>query len=64
MTKQKGEGYQGIGAIDEPFEYENTRSDFRLFRISDFSYKYIPGTKGAFSDKVDSDIDGLTDEIM
>ena len=27
MTKQKG--YKGIGAIDEAFEYENTRSDFK-----------------------------------
>ena len=29
MAKQKGKGYQGIGEIDEAFEYENTRSDFR-----------------------------------
>ena len=29
MMKQKGKGYQGIGAIYEAFEYENTRSDFK-----------------------------------
>ena len=30
MTKQKRKGYQGIGAIDEAFEYKNTRSDFKF----------------------------------
>ena len=29
MMKQKGKGYQGIGAIDEAFEYKNTGRDFK-----------------------------------
>ena len=29
MMKQKGKGYQGIGAIHEVFEYENIRRDFK-----------------------------------
>ena len=67
MTEQKGKGYRGIRAI-EAFEYENTRSDFKCY---DYREKWkticettvtIPGTQGAFSDKVASDIDDFTDE--
>ena len=29
MAKQKGKRYQGIGAIDETFEHENTRGGFK-----------------------------------
>lgn len=32
--------------------------------MSDDSYLRLPGTQGAFSDKVALDIDGLTDELM
>ena len=32
--------------------------------MSDYSYKYIPGIQGAFSDKVAPNIDGFTDELM
>ena len=32
--------------------------------MSDYNYKYITGTQGAFPDKVAPDIDGFTDEIM
>ena len=31
---------------------------------SDYSYKHIPGTQGAFSDKVAPEIDGFIYELM
>ena len=71
MMKQKGKEYQGIGAIDEAFEYQNTRSDFKCWSWWE-KWKTIcqatsiskPGIQGAFSDKVAPDIDGFTDELM
>ena len=41
MTKQKGKGYQGIGGIDEAFEYENTRSDFKCCNYQEQCKKYV-----------------------
>ena len=69
---QKWKEYQGTGAIDEAFEYENTRSEFKcciyrekLKTIPQTTAISITGTQGAFSvDKVAPDIDGFTDELM
>ena len=61
--EHKGEGYQGIRAI-EVFGYENTSSDFPYCDYTEKNKKQyvrlqlsIPGTQGAFSDKVAPDID-------
>ena len=71
MTKQKGKIYQGIGATDEAFEYENTRNDFKCCNYQE-KWKTkcqttaisIPGTQGAFSNEVAPDINGFTDELI
>ena len=64
----KGKGSQEIGAIDD-----NTRRDFKC---CSYRKKWktvcqsIPkstvyqGPKGAFSDKVVADVDGVTNELM
>ena len=62
MTKQKWKEYQGIRAT-EKFDYENARSDFKqllleLRKVNSYVRKGIPGTQGAFSEKVLSDNDG------
>ena len=65
------EGVPRIGTIDEAFEYQNTRSDFKCCNWWE-KWKTIcqatsiskPGIQGAFSDKVAPDIDGFTDELM
>ena len=63
MMEQKGKGYQGISAI-EATGYENTSSDFKYCDYNEKNEKQyvrlqlsIPGTQGAFSDKVAPDID-------
>ena len=67
MTEQKGKEYQEIRAI-EAFEYDNTRSDFKCYddleklKTTCETTVTIPGTQGAFSDKVAPDIDDFTDE--
>ena len=62
MKQQKGKWYQGTEAIDEAFEFENTRSEFKCW---DYREKWkaicqatvisISGTQVAFSDKVACD---------
>ena len=61
--EQKGKGYQGISAI-EAIGYENTSSHFKYCDYNEKNEKQyvrlqlsIPGTQGAFSDKVAPDID-------
>ena len=69
MTEQKGKECRGIRVM-ETFEYENTRNDFKCCNyrekwklICQTTAKYtIPGTQGAFSDKVIPDIDDFIDE--
>ena len=63
MLEQKGKGYQGISAI-EAIGYENTSSDFKYCDYNEKNEKQyvrlqlsIPGTQGAFSDKVAPYID-------
>ena len=63
MMEQKGKEYQGISAI-EAIGYENTSSDFKYCDYNEKNEKQyvrlqlsIPGTQGAFSDKVAPDID-------
>ena len=71
MMTQKWKGYQGTGATDEAFEYENTRSEFKccnyrekLETIRQTTAISITGTQGAFSvDKIAPDFDDFTDEL-
>ena len=66
--EQKRKGYQGIRAI-EAYEYENTGSYFKYCHYWEkwktmSYYRDIPGTQGAFSEKVTSNSDGFTDEAV
>ena len=74
MMKQKGKGYQGIGAIDEAFEYKNTG---RYFKSCNYWEKWkticqttavsiYEGPKGHFQIKIllMTNVDGFTDELM
>ena len=60
MIEQKWKGYQGIG-VSEAFECQNTRIDFKYCcyweKWKTIQTSGIPGTQGAFSDKVTTDIE-------
>ena len=69
----KGKGSQEIGAIDEALKYENTRRDLKCCSYrkkwetvcqSTPKSTVYQGPKGAFSDKVVPDVDGVTNELM
>ena len=71
MRKQKEKRYQGIGAIDEAFENENTRSDSKCCSylekwkaICQAIARSILVTQGAFSDNDAPDIDGFINELF
>ena len=69
MTKQKGKGYQGIGAIEVPHfsaKIQELASNIVLIERNEKQYIRLKlnvlGTQGTFSDEVTPDIYGFTDE--
>ena len=69
MTKQKGKGYQGTGAIEVPHfstKIQELASNIVIIDGNEKQYVRLKlsilGTQGTFSDKVTPDIYRFTDE--